>query len=547
MRTRAILIRSTAAALLLIGSAAAGAGPVAANDLQQTRPDAYSVSRDVTLTVPAPGLLANDDPWQPGMQAFLVSGPTSGTLTSFSSDGSFTYVPSPGFTGTATFVYRMDTPSWRGNQATVTITVTSPPVANDDAVSGVEDSALSGNVLSNDTDPDTTTLTATLSAGPSNGVVTLDADGTFLYSPAANFSGTDTFTYRASDGLGTSNLATVTLTVAGAPDAPVAQDDAYSTLEDTVLTATTVLVNDADVDGEPLMVLTTSGGPTDGTLAMEPDGTFVYTPDAEFSGTDSFQYTVSDGTLTDTATVTITVGSDNDTPVASDQSATTAEDTAVSGTFEATDPDSATLTFAVVSGPDRGALTLDPATGAFTYTPRLDSNGTDRATIEVCDGDGACDTGVMTITVTAVNDAPVAGLPGGSTRTGTVGAETVLTGTAADVDGTPLVYSWTQTGGPAATLTTSGAELRFTPTVGGTYAFSFSACDPGGMCDAESVTVTVPAAPATAAAASVRTAGLAVTGTDLMTPITAGGLAVLLGAMMLAIRARSGPKTHHRA
>ena len=97
------------------------------------------------------------------------------------------------------------------------------PVAVNDSATTAEDTAVSGNVLTNDTDADAgTTLTATLGASPAHGTVALAADGSFTYTPNADFNGTDSFTYTASDGTAASNVATVTITVTGVNDAPVA-------------------------------------------------------------------------------------------------------------------------------------------------------------------------------------------------------------------------------------------------------------------------------------------------------------------------------------
>jgi VCBS repeat-containing protein len=164
-------------------------------------------------------------------------------------------------------------------------------------------------VLGNDTDPDGDPLNAVLVSGPSHGTLTLNADGSFGYTPAADFAGTDAFSYRASDGALSSNPATVTLTVAPVNDAPVAAADAYSTVEDTALTvaAPGVLGNDTDPDGDPLTAVLVSG-PGHGTLTLNADGSFGYTPAADFAGTDAFSYRASDGALSSNpATVTITV------------------------------------------------------------------------------------------------------------------------------------------------------------------------------------------------------------------------------------------------
>ena len=168
-------------------------------------------------------------------------------------------------------------------------------------------------VLANDTDAEGDDLTATSATQPANGVVQLDADGSFTYIPDAGFVGTDTFTYQASDGTASSSATTVTLTVEAegpAPNtAPVAVDDAFDTVagEPLALAAPGVLGNDTDADGDVLTATRTSQ-PVNGTVTVGANGSFTYTPDSGFVGKDRFTYTAGDGTDTSApATVTITV------------------------------------------------------------------------------------------------------------------------------------------------------------------------------------------------------------------------------------------------
>ncbi|NYE37598.1 VCBS repeat-containing protein [Nocardioides cavernae] len=170
-------------------------------------------------------------------------------------------------------------------------------------------------VLANDTDPEDDDLTAVAATQPANGTVELSEDGAFTYTPDTGFSGEDTFTYKADDGTSQSPAATVTITVeedAEPPNrAPVAQDDAFSTVagEPLSLAAPGVLGNDTDADGDTLTA-TRTGQPVNGSVTLAADGSFTYTPDAGFAGKDQFTYTASDGTATSApATVTITVKS----------------------------------------------------------------------------------------------------------------------------------------------------------------------------------------------------------------------------------------------
>ena len=283
--------------------------------------DAYNTNEDTPLNEAAPGVLTNDtDADGDPLTASLVvaSGPTDGTLT-LNADGSFDYTPDPGFNGTDSFRYTASDGLLASNEATVSITVNAvndPPVAADDAYAVDEDNVLNvalPGVLVNDSDPESDPLTSAIvvASGPANGTLTLNANGSFTYTPDADFSGSDSFRYTANDGLLDSNEATVTITVNAQPDAPVANDDAYNTNEDTPLNvaAPGVLTNDTDADGDPLTAtLVVASGPTDGTLTLNPDGSFDYTPDPGFNGTDSFRYTASDGLLaSNEATVTITI------------------------------------------------------------------------------------------------------------------------------------------------------------------------------------------------------------------------------------------------
>src|SRR4029453_8801248 len=231
--------------------------------------------------------------------------------------------------------YRANDGTADSNVATVTIAVgavNDAPVAVNDSYGTSEDTPVTvpaPGVLGNDTDQDGNPLTAVVVSQPSNGTLALNPDGSFTYTPNANFNGTDSFTYRANDGTTDSNVATVTIAVGAVNDAPAAVNDSYSTNEDLALTiaAPGVLGNDTDQDGNSLTAVVVSQ-PSNGTLVLNADGSFTYTPNANFNGTDSFTYRANDGTTdSNVATVTIAVGAVNDAPVAVNDSYGTTEDT----------------------------------------------------------------------------------------------------------------------------------------------------------------------------------------------------------------------------
>src|SRR6185503_2470261 len=216
-----------------------------------------------------------------------------------------------------------------------------------------------------------------------HGVLTLNANGGFSYLPATNYLGSDSFTYQANDGALASGIATVTIIIGGANDAPVALDDSYSTPEDTQLTviAPGVLANDSDVDGDSLSAILVSQ-PTHGVLTFNTNGGFSYLPATNYVGSDSFIYQANDGVLNSgIATVNITITGVNDAPVAVNDSYSTPEDTqltvpAVGVLANDSDVDGDPLSAILVNPPTNGVLTLNP-NGGFIYLPATNYLGID--------------------------------------------------------------------------------------------------------------------------------------------------------------------------
>jgi len=227
------------------------------------------------------------------------------------------------------------------------------------------------------------------------------------YTPAADFNGTETITYTVSDGALT-DQGTFTITVSAVNDAPVAVANILTVDEDAALTSTDVIANDTDVDGDTLSLTAVS---TDGTGTVAVNGLKVdYTPAADFNGTETITYTVSDGALTTTGTFTITVTAVNDAPLAVANILTVDEDAALTSTdviANDTDVDGDTLSLTAVSTDGTGTVAVNADGVSVDYTPAADFNGTETITYTVSDG-ALTTTGTFTITVTAVNDAPLA-------------------------------------------------------------------------------------------------------------------------------------------
>lgn len=383
-------------------------------DAPSATDDSYSVDEDTQLTVPADGLLGNDlDVDGDSLTTVLVSEPANGTLM-LNADGSFSYLPNEHFNGADSFTYYANDGNANSNTATVTITVNAvndAPDAGDDSFSIDEDSTLTvpaTGVLLNDADIDGNPLTAVLTDGPANGVLTLNADGSFTYTPDENFNGTDSFVYQAHDGNTTSNLATVTITVNAINDAPIAADDTITTDEDVAINIP-VLNNDTDIDADMLSVESTTM-PDNGSVVVNANGTITYTPDADFHGSDSFGYTIKDTSgQSSTATVNVAVNPTNDAPTASDEIATTNEDTSIDIAVLVNDADidGDQLSIAEVTAASNGSVMIN-LNGTINYTPDSNFHGTDTFTYTINDGNGKTNSATVTVIVNPVNDAPVA-------------------------------------------------------------------------------------------------------------------------------------------
>ncbi|HET9666586.1 MAG TPA: Ig-like domain-containing protein, partial [Desertimonas sp.] len=448
------------------------------NDAPVAVDDAATTDQDVAVDV---DVLANDldvDGDTLAVASFVQG--ANGTVELVA--GKLRYTPDAGFSGTDSFTYRASDGSAESNLATVAITVADtndPPDAVDDEATTAEDTPSDVDVLANDTDADGDPLTITDFTSPENGTVMLVA-GSLRFTPAANFHGSDSFTYTISDGRGGSDTAAVEITVTAVNDAPAAFDDAKTTAEDMTLIAS--VPAGADVDGDALTYELEND--TVG-LVFNSDGSYTYTPPADFNGSASFTYRANDGVAdSNVATVTITVTPVNDPPSAEDASVTTPEDTPVELVFAGSDVDGDELTFEVVGGPEHGTLV------GTTYTPALDYHGPDSITFRASDGT-LTDDAVVTISVTPVNDPPVA-FDDAATTDQDVAVDVDVLAHDLDVDGNALaVSSFGQ--GDNGTVALVGGTLRYTPAAGfsGSDSFTYQASDGSALSNSATVAITV--------------------------------------------------------
>jgi len=276
------------------------------------------------------------------------------------------------------------------------LTLNEPPTADDDSYTTDEDTKLTigalAGILANDMDTDNypDPLSPQLVEGPLNGTLSLgvNLDGSFEYTPNENFNGEDSFTYKASDGLQESNIATVTLTINPVNDPPVVGAATVVTDEDT---PTTITLIGSDVDEDDLTFVIVSG-PSNGVLAEISNGTFTYSPNQDFNGLDSFTYIANDGAEdSNVATVTLTIYAVNDPPIAQDDNFGTSAGVelivAAPGVLaNDSDADDVSLLAELLTSPDT-FVTLN-SDGSFTYTPAPGFSGVYAFTYAAYDREG---------------------------------------------------------------------------------------------------------------------------------------------------------------
>jgi Bacterial Ig domain/Right handed beta helix region len=447
---------------------------VAANNPPTATNDATSTNEDTAVTFDP---RANDtDPENGALQITGNTQPSPSEGSVSCTTTSCTFTPAANYNGPASFNYTITDDGGNQSSATVSITVNAindPPVANPDPLATSEDTPNSVNVLTNDTDVDgPSPLTVSGNTSGANGTASCSPSGGCTYTPNANFSGTDSFTYTVSDGA-TTSTGTVNVTVNAVNDPPVASPDAINTNEDTP-GAVNVLANDSDIDGPSTLTVTGNTSGANGTASCTALGNCTYTPNPNFAGTDSFTYTVSDGPGTTTGTVNVTVNAINDPPAAVADAIGTTEDSPGAVNVLANDTDVDGPSSLTVTGNTSGAngTAVCAAGGNCTYTPNPNFAGTDSFTYTVSDG-ATTSVGTVNITVSPVNDPPVANPDTLVTNQNTPNTVNVLTNDT-DVDGPTLSVTASTNGTKGTVSCTAIGNCTYTPNLNQTGADSFT-------------------------------------------------------------------------
>gem|GEM_PF-1649599 len=380
----------------------------------------------------------------------------------------------------------------------------------DDAYVINEDAVLTGDITYNDFVANNSGwILSPLINEVSNGVLSLESDGEFIYTPNENFNGTDNFTYEICSAPRPDfcQQANVQITINPVDDAPMANDDIFGGVQNIVTTGN-VLLNDNEVDNEGVSLNATPVvNPENGNISLQSSGNFTYTPNQNFYGADGFSYQICDATaaaLCDTAWVTlnITVDADgNAKPIATDDQLTMNEDGVKSGNVLSNDND-----------PDNDGLSVRPqpiivptngdaivnANGLFYYLPDANYNGIDSFTYEICDTGfpSLCDTAWVRIDIISVNDAPYAE-DDVIYNDGIVPSSVNILANDVDVDGDVLSINPTSGFGSlnGELIIQNNGVVNYQPAPGffGTEQFSYEVCDDAipAQCDEATVTIIV--------------------------------------------------------
>ncbi|MVT08451.1 Ig-like domain-containing protein [Chitinophaga tropicalis] len=359
---------------------------VVANQAPTGTGDTKTTNEDTPVT----GTVSGTDPDGDVLTFLKASEPAHGTVIVYAS-GSYAYTPDADYNGPDNFNIEIN--DGNGGTVTVTVNITVAPV--NDVPTGTGDNRstgkntpVSGAVTGNDKDGDP--LTFSKGTDPLHGTVTVNPDGTYTYTPANGYTGTDNFTINISDGNGGSTTVSVSINVNATNSTPVGTGDSKTTNQDTPVNG---VVTATDADGD-LLTFTKGTDPANGTVTVNPDGTYTYTPAAGYTGTDSFTITISDSNgATTTVTVYITVNTVTTpvAPVATDDREDTKTNTPV--VVRVLDNDNANGSaldagsVEIVTQPDHGTVVVNED-GTITYTPANGYNGADLFTYRVKDAAG---------------------------------------------------------------------------------------------------------------------------------------------------------------
>ncbi|MER2491972.1 Ig-like domain-containing protein [Catenovulum sediminis] len=456
----------------------------AINDVPVAQADSVTTNEDVSITI---DVLNNDTDIDGDSLTITSATAVDGNVVI--QGNTLLYTPQADFHGTTTLTYAIS--DGQGGSATQNVDVTvvsinDLPVALDDTLTTNEDTENSLDVLANDSDPDGDGLSL-VSASATKGTVTF-LDGIITYLPAANDSGTDTISYNIEDGNGGSASALVNVVINAVNDQPIALPDSAITDEDTVVTIS-VLANDTDADNDDLSI--SSATVSSGAVSIS-SGQLVYQPATNFNGTEQISYSIDDGNGgTASSTVTVVVNAINDIPVAQNDTFATDEDVNASLDVLLNDSDVETTTLILTSvSAVSGSVSI--VNNQISYQPLSNFNGTDSLSYTVEDGEGGSATASVTVTVNAINDAPIANQDNATVAEDTLAVIDVLVNDT-DIDGDTLAITAASAASGSVSIVAGNLQYQANANFFGTDTITYSISDGNGGTANGTVALTITA------------------------------------------------------
>ncbi|WP_162528579.1 Ig-like domain-containing protein [Mycolicibacterium sp. CBMA 230] len=489
-----------------------------------------SVSQIAAANGVVTGTLTSTDPLVLPVTYSAATNPVNGTVT-VTAAGGYTYTPtllaqeqaSVGGATADSFTVTATNGTYTSTAGTISVPITAVADTPNAPTSASQSTATNGVVTGTltATDPAGKTLTYSAASNPANGTVTVTAAGGYTYTPSllaqeqASVGGAtaDSFTVTASNGTYTSTAGTISVPITAVADTPGSpQSASQSTAANGVVTGTLTATDPAS----KTLTYSAASGPASGAVTVTAAGGYTYTPtllaqeQASVGGatTDSFTVTATNGTYTSTAgTISVPITAVADTPSAPQNGLlAVGNNGAVSGVVSSIDPAGQSLTYAVASHPTSGQVTLNAATGAFTYTPAalareeasVGGATTDSFTVTASNSTYTSAAGTISVVITPLADTPSAP----QSLSQSTAANGVVTGTLTSIDpaGKTLTYSAASNPANGTVTVTAAGGYTYTPStlaqekasVGGPTTDSFTVTATNGTYTSTAGTISVP-------------------------------------------------------
>jgi len=341
--------------------------------------------------------------------------PANGTASITAATGKWTYTPNLNFNGSDSFSALVTDDLGAATEQLINLTITSLDdpalISGDVSKTGLEDSTITGSISA--TDPEGLTNGSIYSIAsnknPTNGTASITAaTGKWTYTPNSNFNGSDSFSVLITDDLGAATDQLINLTITAIDDPALISGDLSKTSpEDSVITGSISATDPEGLTDGSIYSIASNKNPTNGTASITAaTGKWTYTPNLNFNGSDSFTVLITDdkGGSTEQL-INLTISAIDDTALISgDLRKTSPEDSVITGTLSATDPEGLTdaSIFSIASGknPTNGAASIAAATGKWTYTPNLNFNGSDLFSVLITDDKGGSTEQQINLTIT---------------------------------------------------------------------------------------------------------------------------------------------------